>query len=505
MTPIVFLVLIVLVGGAIGYVCDGLGKKLGKKKLSVWGLRPRHTAALGTILAGMIVSLLTIGLVALSSKDVRDWITQGAQALTDLRRTRSELDHERQKLSDVQHESDRYRSQIDSLRGEIKKNDKKLVVQKKMLGDLTKRISQQNQRIASLIPKQRALEEKLRLTSNQIHAKDLQIQSQTRQMRVAEQQYQDNLKKFEKSQKDLQASRLSLQTVAQRLNEALKQANEIDQQNAELLKKQGELQASSARLEQEKTRLQGELSDLQNDLTSTNSELEKARADLQEAHTDYQVIKRDILIPSRTLPMIYRLGEEVARVSVPPNASRQQAEHCLMSLLSQSRAEAQLRGAHPHGSIAAATLNYPEGSTREQEEEAIISGIESKPYEQVLISKSYLNAFESEAMSLTVSADMNPMVFKQGDSVAELEVNGGASRREILEQVQQCVGAARTSALAHKMIPRPGAEAFGSISADDLWELIDKLKQTGRTVRLQAVAQTDTYAADPLRLDFRIR
>ena len=52
--------MLLVVGGVIAYVGDRLGTYIGKKRLSAWGLRPRHTAMLYTVLSGGLIAVLTL-------------------------------------------------------------------------------------------------------------------------------------------------------------------------------------------------------------------------------------------------------------------------------------------------------------------------------------------------------------------------------------------------------------------------------------------------------------
>lgn len=71
MYGIVLILTVVLMGGAIAYIGDKLGTKVGKRKLSMFGLRPKHTSIIVTIITGILISALTMGLLTLSSKNVR--------------------------------------------------------------------------------------------------------------------------------------------------------------------------------------------------------------------------------------------------------------------------------------------------------------------------------------------------------------------------------------------------------------------------------------------------
>lgn len=60
-----------IVGGFIAYLADKMGSKIGKKKMSIFGLRPKHTSILLTVTSGTIIAVLTIGVMAVSSQSAR--------------------------------------------------------------------------------------------------------------------------------------------------------------------------------------------------------------------------------------------------------------------------------------------------------------------------------------------------------------------------------------------------------------------------------------------------
>lgn len=63
--------ILAVMGGIIAYIGDKLGTKVGKKKLSIFGLRPKHTSILVTIITGILIAGATLGILTVASKDVR--------------------------------------------------------------------------------------------------------------------------------------------------------------------------------------------------------------------------------------------------------------------------------------------------------------------------------------------------------------------------------------------------------------------------------------------------
>src|SRR3954470_23779193 len=75
-TAFVVLVLLALCG-FIAYVGDLLGRRLGKKRLSVFGLRPKHTAILLTIVTGVLIAGVTFGAALVSVSGFRNVVLEG--------------------------------------------------------------------------------------------------------------------------------------------------------------------------------------------------------------------------------------------------------------------------------------------------------------------------------------------------------------------------------------------------------------------------------------------
>lgn len=65
------MILMAIMGGAIAYIADKLGSKIGKKRLTVFSLRPHDTSVLLTVLSGVLISLCSVLILAVSSNSAR--------------------------------------------------------------------------------------------------------------------------------------------------------------------------------------------------------------------------------------------------------------------------------------------------------------------------------------------------------------------------------------------------------------------------------------------------
>ena len=71
MHGVILILILAIMGGAIAYIGDKLGSKVGKKKLTMFGLRPKHTSIIVTIITGILITTSTLIILSISSQNVR--------------------------------------------------------------------------------------------------------------------------------------------------------------------------------------------------------------------------------------------------------------------------------------------------------------------------------------------------------------------------------------------------------------------------------------------------
>ena len=119
MYGVVLIGVMVLTGGAIAFIGDKLGTKIGKKRLSIFGLRPRHTSIIITIITGILITGLTIGAMAIVSKDVRTALFGMEELNAAITSTRTALATATNDLLQMQEEFERADAELGTARAEI--------------------------------------------------------------------------------------------------------------------------------------------------------------------------------------------------------------------------------------------------------------------------------------------------------------------------------------------------------------------------------------------------
>ena len=104
--------LLIIISGTIAYVGDILGRTIGRKRLSIFKLRPRHTAILFTILSGILITIVTLSSVLIISQDAKT-------ALFGLEKLRTETKAQGKLLKDKSKELKEIKTNLDNLQAEL--------------------------------------------------------------------------------------------------------------------------------------------------------------------------------------------------------------------------------------------------------------------------------------------------------------------------------------------------------------------------------------------------
>lgn len=63
--------LLILVSGLVAFIGNLVGRAIGRKRLTLLGVRPRYTAQIVTVLTGMMITVVTLAVVLIASQDAR--------------------------------------------------------------------------------------------------------------------------------------------------------------------------------------------------------------------------------------------------------------------------------------------------------------------------------------------------------------------------------------------------------------------------------------------------
>ncbi|MBQ8090570.1 MAG: DUF3084 domain-containing protein, partial [Pyramidobacter sp.] len=174
------LVLTLIAGGALSIVGDRIGMKFAKKRISLWGLRPKHTSSILTALTGMVISLVVIITLAVVSESVRTslfsmqfiqrQIVDLTKQLQDSRNeqqvsslmiveAQQQLDKKQAELNGKQKELDGKQAELDGTQAELVKKQSELDGKAAELTELQIRTEELRRAAEKLAEERTALEE----------------------------------------------------------------------------------------------------------------------------------------------------------------------------------------------------------------------------------------------------------------------------------------------------------------------------------------------------------
>ena len=90
----VMLLVLAIMGGIIAYLGDKIGSRVGKKKIKLFGLRPKYSSILITIITGISISAVTLGVMSILSQNVRIALF----GMYQLQLQKAELEQQRDRL-----------------------------------------------------------------------------------------------------------------------------------------------------------------------------------------------------------------------------------------------------------------------------------------------------------------------------------------------------------------------------------------------------------------------
>lgn len=133
------IVLLLTLCGFIAYMGDLLGRRLGKKRLSVFGLRPKHTAILLTVVTGVLIAGFTFGAALITVPGFRQAVVHSER----LMRQNRDLAREN---AEKQQANGRLVAENQDLAG----SNKSLVEQNRKLAGENSQLQTESTRLASL-------------------------------------------------------------------------------------------------------------------------------------------------------------------------------------------------------------------------------------------------------------------------------------------------------------------------------------------------------------------
>lgn len=486
----------VFIGGFVAWAGDHIGRQLGKKRLKLMRLRPKHTAALGTFLAGMFATLATIITLFALSEPVRAWIVEGNRAKAELAKVQEQLGSANERLASA-------RKQVDDMRAQLEGTGSQLADVQKKYGEEQGKLSSARKEVASLQSQTKSLAAQAAEFRNEA----AELRKLTEELRKKGTELEDLVAKrqadkdrLEKDNTALQKNNLELQNANSSLTRELEKLSQVE----------GQLKADIESLEKslETTSLNYEES--RRELAATKSQLEQAKEDIKLAEDNLNATRNAtanlarIAGNARTNNLIYHRDDELARIVLRESANLVETRTILSALLKRAKDDSKLRGgAITNDGEYAGLLGAPEADQLEKFAQELVG----QPEQQLIIASTVFNAFTGEFVPIKLGRIPNRVIYREGDVIYNVQVDGRKTENEIATRIiDEIANGLTKKAIADGMVPAFGRErALGEITNEQILDMVSAIKDLGRTIRLQLLAARDTRAGDPIDIVFRLR
>lgn len=174
----ILIVLLLALCGFIAYMGDLLGRRLGKKRLSVFGLRPKHTAILLTVVTGVVIAAVTFGIAVISVPGFRRVVTQGER----LAAQNARLNRENRGLEGAIAQRTRQNEALKEQNERIAGDNARFVKQNQALEKDNRELANKNRELTSVSQSLAAKNEALLKSNGELAGKNAALERASKQL-----------------------------------------------------------------------------------------------------------------------------------------------------------------------------------------------------------------------------------------------------------------------------------------------------------------------------------
>jgi uncharacterized protein (DUF3084 family) len=442
---------LIVVSGVIAYIGDFLGRWMGKRRLTIFGLRPRHTAIAVSVVAGMVIAAWTLGSSMALSRNVRDAFTR--------------VDYLRAQTSKLR----RSNSQLEILQARLESE-----------------VRESRQEARKALSARKRAQEQLRSSLEELDRAKIVVASQHRKL--------DEL-------------RAELRSSARQLSERKREVAQLSSQARALRQDVRELEHERKNALRIVLAQERERQDLSSEITAARAWLDRLASGYQALYTKPVIIHSHETLDSAVVEAgrpveqvrrdLLRFIDEVNEIARARGAGAGGAARAI----SFSKPVAQPGGG--------ATI-YDEQAVFDR----LVEDIRSASGKIIIRAESLGNAVENEAVLVDFQLIPDAIVFRKGETIGAAQVDPSMPdakiMRSLVSLLQELVG---PEARRRGILPSPrdaGAspafleqprEAVGAVRYEDLEQVVQEVKAASGPVQVVAKASDDIWRSGPVRVE----
>ena len=509
---------LVVTGGFISYYGDLQGRRWGKKRVSWFGMRPKHTAILITSLTGAGIALLTVGVVMIVSPQVRSVVLHGEAVINDSRRAIEQASRK-----------------VDAAQIDLKVKTAQLATTEQKLQDYNKQVALANADNARLHGTNLDLEK----TNRGLSQGNMELQKQRaalqRSIDAGRKQLAVQKKEIGVQKKEIANAAIINSDLARQNTDYSRQNSELARDNSRLLDTNGMLKTDNANLTMlskaadkayndsldNMNRLQDQYKDVEykyNDLKDTFASLKGQIGDLKEQRDDLKTVLtgergnfvREYIALRQTRYNL-RADTELARRTLDAHLSPKAARAEVMALLKDASDRAKRYGAavgdNDRAVVIVSKRVVTPASVQMADESAsvnaLVETIAGSNTPVVVVARTINNSAANEQVLMEITPYTSSTIFSPGAVVATRTIDARLPIDKLVESVivflkADVRGSALKAGLIPQVSPDTGEQEVGTIDTPELVTLLDRIRRMGGSIQLAAVANEPITSADLL-------
>ena len=529
MTAGYILVFVILVlGGVIATVSDRLGTKVGKARLSLFKLRPRDTAVVVTVMAGSILSAITLGILFATSKPLRTGVFRIDEIQKRLKNARRELNQATQEKNVVETELGQARAAQAQARANLEQINRSLQAANAEQARTQTKLNSLRVQLNSVQAAKSKTEQQL----GQVEAAKSQTAEQLSSVEAAKSRTESQLKLVETARSttrtQLDRTESQLKTVSAQKTSLGSEIAQLQGERQQLIEQREQVKTQIAQRDREIAKREGEIAKRNELIAERDQEIAQRVQNL--ADRDRTIVDRDKVIAEREA-LLETLAQQQAQLEQQQTLLQQQVQVLerdfqairegtvairrgqilaagVVRIIDPGTASRAIDRLLQEANKTTVGLMQPENKkVREQiiqitkaEIDQLISQIkDGQDYVvRIVAGANYLR--EEKLIKVFAEAEINRVVFRAGDVISAVSVDPVTSTDErVREQLQQLIEACQFRARLIGVVS--GRVQVADNRIETLAGFVDRLQQYDKPLDVQAIATDVTYIAGPLKID----
>ena len=229
MYGIVIIILLIILSGLIAYLGDQIGMKVGKKRISIFGLRPKYSSIIITVITGILIAGLSIAILLTVYGSLREAIFNINKVVVRLENLDEELSQKDKELKNMKKEINTKSDELEKLQSQKTNLESKLTELQKELDLVENELKTTKSELTNTKKELKNTEEELRNTKKELKSAEKNIVS-----------LRENRDKLNKRISELNKQKTKLESKVTSLNEKMSKLTEDYEIASKLANRLGE-------------------------------------------------------------------------------------------------------------------------------------------------------------------------------------------------------------------------------------------------------------------------